>query len=42
MTMKINNMLNKVAVALGATAAIAMAACSDTECPNYWDEYYGP
>lgn len=40
--MKINNMLNKAAVALGATAAITLAACSDTDCPNYWDEFYGP
>lgn len=40
--MKISNIFNKVAVALGATATIAMASCSDTDCPNYWDDHYGP
>lgn len=39
--MKINNIFNKVAVALGATAAVALSSCSD-DCPNYWDDYYGP
>ncbi|MCM1450342.1 MAG: family 10 glycosylhydrolase [Clostridiales bacterium] len=39
--MKFNNIFNKVAVALGATATIALAACSDSDCPNYWDDYYG-
>lgn len=39
--MRFQNIFNRVAVALGATATIAMAACSDTDCPNYWDDYYG-
>jgi len=40
--MKFNNILNKVAVVLAATATVVLAACGDTDCPNYWDEFYGP
>ena len=40
--MKIKNIFNKVAVALGATATIFVSSCSDNDCPNYWDKHYGP
>lgn len=39
--MNINNIFIKVAVALCATSSLAITSCSD-DCPNYWDEYYGP
>lgn len=29
-------------MALGAAAAVITTSCSDTECPNYWDDHYGP
>lgn len=38
--MKINNILNKAAVALGTTAALTFSACQD-ECPDYWTDFYG-
>ncbi len=40
--MKLSNIFSKAAVALGVTATVVLAACSDTDCPNYWDEHYGP
>lgn len=41
--MNTNSLITRAAVALCAAATLLSASsCSDTECPNYWDEHYGP
>lgn len=38
--MKFNKIINKAFVALGATAALSLGACSD-DMPDYWSDHYG-
>ncbi|MDE7472147.1 MAG: family 10 glycosylhydrolase [Muribaculaceae bacterium] len=39
--MKFNKIFKTMLVALGATSIISLTGCSDDDCPNYWDDFYG-